>query len=99
MKMMHFNIKKTGCILALLLLTLFGCVSNSGPDKFAAREMDIERKARQCYEHAIAYMGKGHYLLARQQFSEAAAMAMSQELHEDSLAGLARVEKIIAARR
>ncbi|MEN8257756.1 MAG: hypothetical protein ABFS09_07820 [Thermodesulfobacteriota bacterium] len=91
--------KKVGLVLVLLSLTTSGCAGNSGSDQFSPREMAIERKARNSYEHAIAYMGKGHYLLARQQFSEAAAMAMSQELHDDSLAGLARVEKIIAARR
>ena len=97
--MMSLKMKKAGLIVSLVLFTSSGCVSNSRQDQFSSREMDIERNARHCYEHAVAYMGKGHYLLARQQFSEAAAMAMSQELHDDSLAGLARVEKIIEARR
>ncbi len=97
--MMRQQMKRGGLVLVLLALVTSGCVKSSGPDGMGSRQMAIERKARDCYEHGVAYMGKGHYLLARQQFSEAAAMAMSQELHDDALAGLKRVDTIIAERR
>lgn len=98
--MIRRHINKIGLVLILLMVTASGCVSNSEQsDLLGSREMLVERKARKCYRQAITYMGKGRYLLARQQFSEAAAMAMSQELHDDAVAGLGRVDKIIEQRR
>lgn len=91
--------KNGGLGLVLLLATMTGCTGNSGQDFLSSREMAVERKAGACYEHGIAFMGKGRYLLARQQFSEAAAMAMSQELQDNAVAALNRVDKIIAERR
>ncbi|PLX51065.1 MAG: hypothetical protein C0613_01735 [Desulfobulbaceae bacterium] len=88
-------------MLALILLgtALGGCGATGNGDRLSAGGMAIERKARHAYEHAVAYMERGHYLLARQHFAEAVALAMSQQLHDDALAGLGRVEKIIAQRR
>lgn len=97
--MMIRSMKKGGLALVLLVAVMAGCVSNSGTDGMSSREMAIERKAQDCYEHGVAFMGKGHYLLARQQFSSAAAMAMSQKLQDDAKAGLNRVDTIIAERR
>ncbi len=97
--MIRRYVKNSGLALVLLAMVVPGCVREPAPDRLGARQMDVERKARNCYEHAIAYMGKGHYLLARHQFSEAAAMAMSQALHDDAVAGLKRVDKIIEQRR
>ena len=97
---MNFFVKKIGIALVLFLLAIPGCLSSSGSaTRLSSGEMDIERKARDCYEHGIAYMGKGHYLLARHQFAEAAAMAVTKNLHDDAMAGLSRVDKIIAERR
>lgn len=96
---MRRYVRKIGLALVLVVMAVPGCVSSSASDRLGPGEMAVERKARDNYEHGIAYMGKGHYLLARQQFSEAAAMAMSQELHDDAVAGINRVDKIIAQRR
>lgn len=92
-------IKKTGWALLLLGWAVSGCVFNPRSDHMGYREMSIERKARNYYNDAVAYMGKGYYLLARQQFSQAADMAMSQRLRDDAVAGLNRVDNIIANRR
>ncbi|MBU0681367.1 MAG: hypothetical protein KKD73_08095 [Proteobacteria bacterium] len=97
--MMVWHMKKGGFALVLLMMTAAGCVASSDPDRLGSGQMAIEREARDCYEHAVVFMGEGHYLLARQQFSEAAAMAMSQKLHDDAVAGLDRVDKIIEQRR
>lgn len=91
---------RTGLVVLILLGTaLGGCGATGNGDRLSAGGMAIERKARHAYEHAVAYMDRGHYLLARQHFADAVTMAMSQQLHDDALAGLARVEKIIAQRR
>lgn len=91
--------KRSGLACLLVLAMMTGCSAPLQSGGMGSGQMAIERKARDCYEHAVAYMGQGHYLLARQQFSEAAAMAMSQQLHDDALAGLARADKIIAGQR
>ncbi len=96
---MGMYLKNGGLALALMAAVMTGCTSSSGSDRLSSGEMAIERKAKACYAHGIAFMGKGHYLLARQQFSEAAAMAMGQELQDEAVAGLNRVDKIIAERR
>lgn len=94
------HMKRGVFALVLFMMAIFCSVSNSEANRpLDSGEMAIERKARNCYEHAVTYMGNGHYLLARQQFSEAAAMAMSQELQDDAVAGLNRVAKIIDQRR
>ncbi len=87
-------------IIASILLFLFvsGC-SSVLPGKNEPGAHQYEEYARKCYERGISYMEESRYELARQQFSFAAASAVSKPLYLKAADGVRRVNRILGQNR
>ncbi len=88
--------KKKYCLLLLLLLS--GCVvgreSATSPGSGV-----VQSQAIAAYERGTVYLGQGRYLLAREQFSESASMAVTQGLYDDAMDGMKRANAVLQNRR
>jgi hypothetical protein len=60
---------------------------------------ELDKYAWNCFGRGRDYMQEGRYELARQQFSFAAAAAVSEILYEDAVDGIRRVDRIVMERR
>ncbi|MBC8318384.1 MAG: hypothetical protein H8E41_10805 [Desulfobulbaceae bacterium] len=60
---------------------------------------ELDAYAWDCFGRGRDYMQEGRYELAKQQFSFAAASAVSETLYEDAVDGIRRVDRIIMERR
>lgn len=83
---------------ALLTIIVSGCSALS-PQKDRMDLSGHEKYARKCYELGISYMEESRYELARQQFSFAAAGAVSKKLYLKAAEGVNRVDRIIKQKR
>ncbi len=88
--------KKICCLVMFVLMTGFWSPS---PAVSAVGQSVIHLKAVRAFALGVRYMGQGRYLLAREQFSEAAEMAVTQGLRDDALAGMSKVNGILQNRR
>lgn len=84
--------------LVILLLLLSGCVLPKGPAPSPGSKA-VQAQAIAAYDRGVEYMGQSRYLMAKQQFSEAASMAITQGLYDDAVAGMNRAEAILQNRR
>lgn len=56
---------------------------------------ELDKYAWDCFGRGRDYMQEGRYELAKQQFSFAAASAVSETLYEDAVDGIRRVDRIM----
>jgi hypothetical protein len=84
-------------LLALVFL-VSGCVFSREPSPSPGGK-SVQAQAIGAYKRGVHYMGQRRYLLAREQFSEAASMAVTQDLHDDAVAGMKRADTILEHRR
>jgi Tfp pilus assembly protein PilF len=84
------------CLLMVLLLS--GCVTSREPAS-SPGVAAVQNQAIAAYGRGVQYMGEGRYLLARQQFSEAATMAVTGSLYNDAVAGMDRADAVLKNRR
>ncbi len=82
----------------LMAMLMAGCVLVNNPAP-SPDPGGVQAQAVNAYERGVQYMGQGRYLLAREQFSEAATLAVTQGLHDDAAAGMARVDAVLHNRR
>ncbi len=82
----------------LILFVMSGCVLSTEPVPSPGTK-GVQAQAIMAYDRGIYYMGDGRYLLAREQFSEAATMAVTTGLYNDAMAGMAKADAILQNRR
>ena len=82
---------------SLLGVFCFGCAPVSGV--YSTGEAAMEDSAAGNYELAMAALAVNDYLLAREYFNKAVVTAVSQQLYQDSLAGLERTNLLIKGQR
>ena len=82
----------------LVLLVMSGCVFSKEPAPSPGAR-GVQAQAIRAYDRGIYYMGDGRYLLAKEQFSEAATMAVTTGLYNDAMAGMAKADAILQNRR
>lgn len=82
----------------LMAMLMAGCVLGHDPVRSPGPGA-VQAQAVNAYERGVEYVGQHRYLLAREQFSEAATLAVTQGLHDDAVAGMARVDAVLQNRR
>lgn len=88
---------KKVCLLVVCLL-LSGCRAGQEPS-LSPGLSGVQGQAIAAYQRGTHYLGEGRYLLARSQFSEAASMAVTQDLYDDAMAGVAKADTVLQNRR
>ncbi|MDA3832113.1 MAG: hypothetical protein PF495_01825 [Spirochaetales bacterium] len=89
---------KKSIVAVLLLVLLSACVLTKDPVPSPGPK-GVQAQAIEAYGRGVQYMGQSRYLLAREQFSEAASMAVTQGLSDDAVAGMARADTVLQKRR
>lgn len=88
----------TTIVMMLVLLLMSGCVLSKEPAPSPGAKA-VQAQAIGAYERGVHYMGDSRYLLAREQFSEAASMAVTVGLYNDAMAGMTKADTILQNRR
>lgn len=88
----------TAKAMLISLLLLSGCGAAQEPLPSPGVKL-LQSQAVVAYQRGNLYMGEGRYLLARQQFSEAADMAVTEVMYNDAVAGMTKAETILQKRR
>ncbi|MFP3983793.1 MAG: hypothetical protein ACLFV2_08915 [Desulfurivibrionaceae bacterium] len=82
----------------MLTILFTGCTSVF-PRHEPVEKNSYDEYARKCYGLAVSYMEESRYELARQQFSLAAASAVSEPLYLKAAEGVQRAEQFIKHQR
>ena len=88
---------KNMCFVMVLFL-VSGCGFFKKPSSSPGLKA-VQAQAIEAYDRGIHYLGQGRYLLAREQFYEAASVAVTEGLHDDAMVGILKVDTLLQNRR
>lgn len=88
-------------VVCSLVIAMGGCslLPPKEPKSVESGLQELDQYARNCFGRGRDYMQEGRYELARQQFSFAAASAVSETVYEEAVDGIRRVDQIMMESR